>query len=149
MIKFWRPQDEYGWGSNFSGHSVRIGDKIYPTTEHLYQAEKAVKAEDHEKIRKIKSPKASKDFAMTVELRPDWEQVKYSVMLKALRLKVEQHDEVKAALLATGDEELVEDSPYDYVWGCGKDGTGTNLLGKAWMEVRAELKKSVTNSKEA
>jgi predicted NAD-dependent protein-ADP-ribosyltransferase YbiA (DUF1768 family) len=46
-------------------------------------------------------------------------------------------------LLATGERVLVEDSPYDYVWG-GRDRSGgysgRNLLGVALMEVRLELR---------
>ena len=42
--------------------------------------------------------------------------------------------------LATGDEELVEDSPNDYYWGRGRSGTGKNMLGRILMEVRDELR---------
>jgi predicted NAD-dependent protein-ADP-ribosyltransferase YbiA (DUF1768 family) len=40
----------------------------------------------------------------------------------------------------TGTEELIEDSPVDYYWGCGADGSGKNMLGKLLMELREELK---------
>lgn len=57
-------------------------------------------------------------------------------------------------LLATGDREIVEASPYDNIWGIGFKAAdadhvraqwGTNLLGKALMEVRRNLReKSAT-----
>lgn len=52
-------------------------------------------------------------------------------------------------LLATGDRELVEASPYDRVWGVGfrakdaernREHWGLNLLGKALMAVRERLR---------
>ena len=46
-------------------------------------------------------------------------------------------------LLCTGDRILAEDSPYDPVWGCrDRSGgyTGQNLLGRALMRVRDELR---------
>ena len=62
-------------------------------------------------------------------------------MKTALRAKFTQHENLKKILLDTGDRELIEDSPTDYQWGCGQDGTGQNLLGKALVEIRTELRK--------
>ena len=73
-------------------------------------------------------------------LRKDWEEVKDDIMYKALQLKVEQNPIVKATILSSGDEVIVEDSPIDYYWGWGKDHSGKNILGKHWMELREELR---------
>jgi ribA/ribD-fused uncharacterized protein len=54
--------------------------------------------------------------------------------------KFELHREIREVLLSTGDEELVENAPSDYYWGCGKDGSGLNRLGQILMAVRAELR---------
>jgi ribA/ribD-fused uncharacterized protein len=52
-------------------------------------------------------------------------------------------------LLATGDRELAEASPFDRVWGIGftadcaemnRESWGQNLLGRALMDVRARLR---------
>ena len=67
--------------------------------------------------------------------------VKYQVMKDALKAKFTQHEDLKCLLLSTGNRELIENAKDDYQWGCGKDGTGKNLLGKALMEVREEIKK--------
>ena len=48
--------------------------------------------------------------------------------------------ELRERLLATGDEELVEDSPNDYYWGRGRSGTGKNTLGRILMEVREAVR---------
>jgi predicted NAD-dependent protein-ADP-ribosyltransferase YbiA (DUF1768 family) len=42
--------------------------------------------------------------------------------------------------LATGDEEIIENSPIDSYWGCGADGQGKNMLGKILMETRDILR---------
>ncbi len=157
MIKFWKTREAYGCLSNFSRHSILVDGKMYPTTEHYYQSKKFLEPDYQEIIRKLKTAREAKDIATGDEvlvdkgvevkmptLRKDWESVKYEIMKDALRYKALQHDEVKNTLLSTGDEVLVEDSPYDSIWGTGSDGLGTNLLGKAWMEIREELRTSVT-----
>ena len=73
-------------------------------------------------------------------LRRDWESVKDDIMREAVRQKFTEHEDIRAVLLATGDEELVEKTSGDYYWGCGTDGTGKNMLGQILMEVRAELR---------
>ncbi len=40
----------------------------------------------------------------------------------------------------TGDEPLLEDSPEDFLWGTGRDGSGQNRLGVLLMELRAQLR---------
>ena len=39
----------------------------------------------------------------------------------------------------TGDRTLIENSWRDDFWGWGPNRDGQNMLGKLWMEVRAEL----------
>ena len=56
-----------------------------------------------------------------------------------IRAKAEQHEYVLHKLMETGDRELVEDSWLDDFWGWGTNRDGQNMLGKLWMEVRAEL----------
>lgn len=139
MIEFWRTTDEYGCFSNFSAHPIEIDGRVWPTTEHYYQAMKHTDEDLKEKICKTKVPKIAKTLAYSAPPREDWEQIKFDVMRKALRAKIEQHPSIKAKLLETGDQPLAEASPFDYVWGTGKDGTGQNWLGKLWMELRESL----------
>lgn len=72
--------------------------------------------------------------------RTDWDDVKVDVMRKILRAKAEQHEYIRRKLLATGDRELIEDSWRDDFWGWGENRDGQNMLGKLWMEIRAELR---------
>ena len=72
--------------------------------------------------------------------RPDWADVRVSVMEDILREKTLQHEYVRRKLLETGDRELVEDSWRDSFWGWGPDRAGENQLGKAWMRIRERLR---------
>jgi hypothetical protein len=142
-IKFWRTSGKYGCFSNFSKHSIKIWDRDYPTSEHLYQALKATNDEDHERIRLAKTAKECKQIAYSVPLNDKWDVIKIKVMKDVVRLKMIQNSQVKQTLLESGDELLVEDSPYDSFWGCGKDGNGANMLGKILMELRKELRNAI------
>lgn len=110
----------------------------YATVEHWFQACKASTEAEHERIRLAPSPGAAKRLGRACQLRSDWEDVKYEVMLQGLRAKFAPGTTWASTLLATGDEEIREDSPTDFVWGW-RNG-GQNLLGKALMQVRAELR---------
>lgn len=57
-------------------------------------------------------------------------------MYKGVLRKFETHTDIRAILLSTGTEELIENSSIDYYWGCGANGTGRNMLGKTLMQVR-------------
>jgi len=73
-------------------------------------------------------------------LRKDWEKVKDEIMQQAVLQKFKAHADIREILLATGDELIVENSPIDYYWGCGKDGSGKNRLGEILMAVREILR---------
>lgn len=62
------------------------------------------------------------------------------IMKEILHEKVKQHQYVLKKLLESGNRELVEDSWRDDFWGWGPNKDGQNMLGKLWMEVRAELR---------
>ncbi len=78
-----------------------------------------------------------------------WVRERYGAALDMLRLKFGQADRLRAALLGTGDALLVEASPTDRIWGIGfseqeaeahRHAWGENLLGRALIKVRAELR---------
>lgn len=143
-IKFWSTTGEYGSFSNFSKHSVVIGQKRYKTTEHFYQAQKFISTDPlyANKIAKASTPKEAAKLGRnrSKSMRRDWDSAKLNVMRTALRAKVDQHEDVKELLLSTGTSKIEEDSPYDFFWGTGDDGSGKNWLGQLWMELRANLR---------
>ncbi|MBV9789273.1 MAG: NADAR family protein [Chloroflexi bacterium] len=141
-IYFYSTNDRYGEFSNFAAYGIELDGLWWPTTEHYFQAQKFEDAAYRERIRGAKAPKLAAELGRTRELplRSDWEGIKDDVMYRAVLKKFQTHPQLRELLLATGDEELVENAPGDYYWGCGKDGSGQNKLGYTLMRVRAELR---------
>ncbi|KIK92350.1 hypothetical protein PAXRUDRAFT_830033 [Paxillus rubicundulus Ve08.2h10] len=140
-ISFYDKGKPYYEFTNFSPHDVLYKGKRYPTSEHLFQAFKFLDAHPQiaERIRTCgDKPMQAFDKAHKYQrnVRSDWAQVHIQKMEIALELKFTQHTDLKQKLLDTGDAELVEDSPRDWFWGVGADGTGSNELGKALMRLR-------------
>jgi ribA/ribD-fused uncharacterized protein len=138
---FFYEQDFYVL-SNFSSFRVHVFGETFDTSEAAYHWGKFP---DRHDIRDaiMLAPSAHEAFKIAerhkADRRPDWDEVKADVMREVLRAKVAQHEYVRRKLLATGDRELIEDSWRDDVWGWGPNRDGQNLLGKLWMEIRAEL----------
>lgn len=142
-IEFYRERDlPYGCFSNFSKHGFGIDGTHWPTVEHFFQAMKFAAASDQDAVRLAPDPMTAKNRGneRSRPLRPDWDAIKDDVMRRAVRAKFEQNDDIRAVLLGTGDEELVEAALNDSYWGSGKDGAGRNQLGKTLMEVRDALR---------
>ncbi len=142
VIHFYSTTGEYGCFSNFSRHAVFLKGKKWRTTEHYFQAQKFAGEPDEEEVRQATTPMIAARMGRDRKrpLRRDWEAVKETVMLAALRAKFAQHEELKAVLLATGDAKLVEHTANDSYWGDGGDGSGKNRLGQLLMRVREELR---------
>jgi N-glycosidase YbiA len=141
-IRFYRVDDEYGCFSNFSPHPVKMKGKVWPTSEHYFQAQKFVGTAHEEEIRRVKSPMIAARMGRDRKrpLRRDWESVKDEIMFEAVRAKFTQHEELRKILLATGDAEIIEHTVKDSYWGDGGVGGGRNMLGKTLMLVRDELR---------
>jgi ribA/ribD-fused uncharacterized protein len=137
-------ENDYYVLSNFSAFSLVWRGIRFHTSEAAYHWEKFPR--DMWIQTKIKDAvSAHEAFEIAglhrADRRRDWDDVKVGVMREILRAKVEQHPYVKKKLLDTGDRELIEDSWRDDEWGWGPNKDGKNLLGKLWMEIRAELRK--------
>jgi len=141
-ISFYSTRGDYGAFSNFSRHGFELDGQYWKTSEHYFQAQKFVGTEYADQVREARTPKESATLGRRRDfpLRKDWEQVKDDVMRKAVLKKFQTHDEIRKLLLETGDQDIVENAPGDYYWGCGKDGSGKNMLGKILMEVRQQLR---------
>jgi len=136
---------EFACFSNFSSFKVKWKGRIWPTSEHAYQAsrflgknsrfvEKIFKAKSAYEAYKITEKYLGKDFD-----RYGDDDIKN--MEDIVRHKLKQNPYVMHKLLQTGKRKIVEDSPKDAFWGWGKKRNGRNELGKIWMKLRGEIKK--------
>lgn len=131
----------YDFLSNFYPSPIKMRRKRYPTGEHAFAAYKAATVEDHERIRTAKTPNQAKSIGRRVQLRPNWEEIKYDVMRQVLRIKFAEGSELADKLLATGNALLIEGTNWnDTVWGVERTTMhGRNWLGHLLMARRAEL----------
>lgn len=143
-IYFYSKTIDYFEFSNFSPHGVELSNLWWPTVEHYFQAQKFEDEDYRERIRRARTPKDAKTLGRTrsLPILCDWDTKRDEVMLEAIRKKFQTHAALRDMLLATGDEELIENAPTDYYWGCGRTGTGENKLGRILMQVRDELRGS-------
>jgi ribA/ribD-fused uncharacterized protein len=103
--------------------------------ERNYQQAKCLRDEDWDKFNSL-TPGECKRLGHTIELRPDWEEVKISIMEELLHVKFTDHPSLMEKLQATGSAELVEGNWWkDTFWG-RHNGVGENHLGKLLMSVR-------------
>jgi len=138
-IRFYTPK--YYVFNNFSAHSVVYQGKLYPTSEHAYQAAKCLDPDGQVEIQSARSPLLAKELSNEKYKEakdPEWNSKKVSVLEEILREKLDASLITWDALKESGAEEIIEDSPTDYFWGEGADGTGQNMLGKIWMKLRDE-----------
>ena len=127
--------------SRNSPHPIHLEDKDWPSVEHYFQAMKFQNESYQEKIRLTKNIdqviKLGKSW--TKKKRPDLKKVQTTLMTRAIYIKCRTYDAVAQRLLETGDIKLVENSQFDYYWGCGRDHRGENHYGKILMNVRDKL----------
>jgi len=119
------------------------------TAEHRFQASKAVKDDDKLRILTAPNPGRAKEIGRSVQMRPDWDTYRHVAMKMVLLFKFSDA-ELRAALLDTGDAELVEANTWhDTYWGVDKwTGSGDNHLGKLLMELRQEYRNGVYSPQE-
>lgn len=141
VIKFYSTRGDHGCFSNFSKHPVKIYGETWRTSEAAYQSRKFESEALWRQILNAKTPgeaaKIGRDRSNP--MKKNWDNIKTEVMYEVLQAKFAQHSRLKKILMDTQDAILIEDSPVDYFWGCGSDGSGKNMLGRLLMRLRKEL----------
>ena len=128
--------------SNFYEAPIVYDGIRYGSSEAAYQAQKCPSEEDRRRFSGL-SPSDAKELGGSLTPREGWDSEKVGVMTSVVREKFQQHPDLAAMLLATGDEPLVERNSWgDRFWGTDLDGAGENMLGKILMRVRDELAKA-------
>lgn len=147
MIKQFR--DQYAFLSNMFPTKIKLDGVTYNSSENIYQSFKTIHNEERAVIATMK-PHDSKKYWQGVDVR----NIKFFTKRKeymeiALRAKF-ANSHLRALLVSTGDEELVEGNWWgDAYWGVtdGGDGVGSNNLGKLLMKLREEFKKELAEKK--
>src|SRR5687768_13516957 len=95
-IRFYRANEKpYGALSNLYRREVEFEGRIYPTSEHAYQAGKASKPAVRDWILSAPSPSLAAMAAhglYTWDIVPNWSQIKFDRMRAVLRAKFYQHE---------------------------------------------------------
>lgn len=127
----------------FSGHMLELRGTLYPTVEHAYHAQRYEDAAIVAEILAARSAYLAWEVSQKYKDRqiPDWDDRKVEVMEQLFRAKLMQHADVREALLASGQAQIVKHQS-DRFWGDGLDGSGRNEMGKVWMRLREELRAS-------
>lgn len=142
-------KDENAFLSNFWGCKItywRFGIQyFFDSSEHLFMSFKNTTKEWHQQCSNLAgyTPGQIKRLARKVDLVSNWEDIKYECMTIAVTAKFSQNEDLKAKLLATGKQNLVEGNFHnDKIWGvCLKSSpnVGENYLGRILMSVRDKL----------
>lgn len=129
----------YRFLSNFHVAPVYFEGILYPSTEHAYQAAKSLDPNVRIEFLTLTCNEA-KNKGQAIEIREDWEVVKYEVMFAVVFDKFTRHPELKQKLILTGEKYLEETNHWgDTFWGCCNE-IGQNNLGKILMCVRKIIK---------
>lgn len=152
-IFFWVEKKAYGYFSNFYPVKFSQNNITYNCSEQYFMKKKQELFDGNNielgnKIMNETNPMNIKKYGRSVKNYDEtqWNQHRYNIMKEALILKFSD-PYLKNKLLETENKILVEASPYDNIWGIGLDEVsakkippnqwkGSNLLGKALMEVR-------------
>lgn len=134
--------------SPYTAHAIEIDGIMYPTIEHAYQCARYTDGKVREEIRAARSPVKAWEISTKYKSTqiPEFKDkiYKLKVMKDLMRLKVEQHEEVKKALLDSGVANIVKHiytyPPGDGFWDDGEHGEGANHMGRMWMEIRKEIR---------
>lgn len=147
-IWFSKVKEDFGWMGNMAPYIIKYEGKEWRTSEALFQSMRFEDESIKEVIRLEKSPMAAKMKAK--KFRDQMVVVPMSEkdvenMRKCVRLKLEQHSDLKAALIATGNETIYENigkrnGERHKFWGAKKlsdnEGDGFNMMGKILMDLR-------------
>lgn len=138
--------DEYDFLSNFYDCSVEYEGITYLSSEAAFQAAKTLDMKEREEFSTLSASKA-KAKGRKIQIREDWEEVKFNIMYEIIKNKFLQNPHLLQKLMATGNAELIEGNWWhDNIWGackCDKCASQfkSNQLGKILMLFRAEVQR--------
>lgn len=110
------------------------------SAEQFYQASKFTDELIILKIKNCSNPFLCAAIGQTrkFKIRDDWDEIKVSIMERAIRARFDQHPDL-AEILKRSKGTLYDISAADSFWGVGHDGQGSNVTGQILMKIRDEL----------
>ncbi len=135
----------YIYLSPYTAHAIVLDGIKYPTVEHAYQCQRYTDPKIIEEIRNASSPLKAREISSKYKhfQKSNFSDRKLDVMRKIMNIKVEQHEEIRQALIDSKDLDIVKHivagPPWDGFWDDGTDGKWLNHTGKIRMEIRAKL----------
>jgi hypothetical protein len=127
--------------SNFHPAPLVMDGMRFATVEHAYQAAKTLSRKERRMLQLLPTPGRAKRKGYGVTLREGWEVIKVPIMADLVFQKFAAHQDLGEALLATGQQCLIEGNTWgDQYWGVCR-GRGENMLGQILMHVRGLLGK--------
>lgn len=131
---------KYRFLSNFYNAPITYNGIMFSNSEAAFQSAKTTDASVQALFKTLDASQA-KRLGRRIQLRDDWEHVKYDVMYEVCKTKFDQNPELKKRLMETGDAYLEEGNTWnDRCWGTC-NGIGDNNLGKILMRIRDEYNK--------
>lgn len=115
----------------------------FPSVEHAYVYSKYInKPKDLTQFLELTSGQVKK-LGKTIDIRPDFEDVKLDVMAELIFCKFsDRNPALLQKLVETRDKHICEVNSWgDTFWGVNLEGVGLNMLGKIIMARREQLSK--------
>ena len=152
---FGKIKEPNGWMGNMAPYPIKYNGKVWLTSEALFQSMRYDDDSIKEMIRVEKSPMGakmkSKKYKDQMVIVPISE-LDVENMRKCVKIKFDQHPQLKRQLMNTKDAFIYEDignrnGERHKFWGAKKlseiEGDGNNMMGKILMDLREEYLKEI------
>lgn len=161
VVLVWKDTQDNGHLSNWAKSKITINGTSYCCVEQWIMANKALACRNErvrEEIMATSNPRQQKALGRSLDKKTVarcWRVgQKWITQLQGVRAKFQQNPSLAVKLLRTGQKPIAEASPSDLIYGIGlapsdplaqdvANWKGMNLLGKALMQIREEIRQHV------
>lgn len=138
--------DEFELYSNFYMTPILYQGMVFKSSEHAFQAQKAISPIDFSAICNAETPGKAKRIGRKIPMKDEWDEIKLGIMKEIVRSKFENTVSFRSALTSWYNTKFIEGNYWhDNFFGncfCEKCIMiqGQNHLGKILTELSVELK---------